>query len=165
MRSTFILGLLVIIFIIGIVVTDSREKCRRDYDERQILIQYRGYRMSAFTAIIMNLIFAAAFSFIPKLPFDASFAMLATAFAAALVFIVYSIYKGAYFGINGKWKSWTIIIAIAGALNLYAGILNISQSRLLTMRNSANLLTGIFFAVIVIAVLVSRLSYEHEAEV
>lgn len=153
----FVLGFLVIIFIIGIVVTDSRARYRRDYDERQVLIQYRRYRISAFTAIILNLIFAVAFSFIPKLPFDASFAMLATAFAAALVFVIYSIIKGAYFGISGKWKSWTIISAIAGALNLYAGILNLSKDRILTMSNSANLLTGIFFALIVVAVIVSHM--------
>lgn len=150
-----------------VIAANYREKNKQEYDERQILIQYKGYKASAFTAIILSLSFAVAFFFYPGLPFDTPLVLMVIAFMTALVFAIYNIVKGDYFGIGGKWKSWTIMSAVISALNLYSGILHIQQSGLMqdgkiTLTGTVNLLLGIFFAVVVIAVLTEHIRERNE---
>lgn len=83
------------------------------------------------------------------------------------VYVICMILKGAYFGISGSWKKWTLCIILIGIPNLYFGIKHILSDGLTEGRLSAadvNLPLGIFFLVIAATVFFQRARERREED-
>lgn len=82
------------------------------------------------------------------------------------VYVIFMILKGAYFGITGNWKRWTISIALIGVANLYFGIKNVATDGLEDGRFTIvdiNLPLGILFLIIAATVFFQK-AREHREE-
>lgn len=155
-------GVFLVLFVIicTIVIAVRTDPDKPQYDERQVLVQYRGYKYAAFTGIILNL--ASAFIVSNQSVVTAPAIMYMIAFICILVFVLYCIFKGVYFGIKDKWKSATVFSAIAGIINLYDAVTQITRGSFLqdgkvTLENSTNLVIGIFFTAIAASTLIQHI--------
>lgn len=140
------------------------KKC--EYDERQAAIQGTAYKYAALTGIIGGII-AALFVDIDVLPITGGFALIMVSFLMIEVYVICMILKGAYFGISGSWKKWTLCIILIGIPNLYFGIKHILSDGLTEGRLSAadvNLPLGIFFLVIAATVFFQRARERREED-
>ena len=91
-------------------------------------------------------------------PVTGSLAIIMVSLLMITVYTVYMVISGVYFGINGNWKRWTVLI-----FNLIIGIGRIADEGLpekhLTVIN-VNLPLGIMFLIIAVSVLFQKLR-EH----
>lgn len=161
-----IIVLFVLILLIAVSAKDKNGNKKQEYDERQKMILNEAWRRAGLTGIVLNLVFAMAFAWSSSLPFDASFAFTVVCYICCLVYALYSIFHGAYFGIHNRWKRSIPAISILAVFELIAGIIQIKrdyvQDDRLTLMNSSTLMIGITFTIIVICVLIEEVRERKE---
>lgn len=146
------------------------DETKTQYDERQENIRCKGYQYAAYTGIIMSVITGLIYSFATNLAVDAGLMMIINAFAPVLVYVLYCIIQGIYFGVSGKWRRWFWTMLIIGGLNVWIGIQRIHdygflQNGKLTLRNHSNLLVGIVILIPAITALIVQLvNKKNDAE-
>ena len=162
---SIILGLGVIMFLILFMLVNANPNTIV-YDEMQKSIQGDAYKYSGITCTFIGIIFAYLLDF-KWFPMDGSFAMLTVSILSVLIYVVYMIIKGAYFGVSGKWKVWTLMEFFVGISNTVSGVFRILQNGLtygkLTMDN-ANLLIGISFIITAVTVLIRKAMEKKDEE-
>lgn len=136
------------------------------YDERQTAIRGTAYKYSTVSGVLGGFILA----FLVEqelLPIDGGFALMSVSLFMVCVYIIFMIMKGAYFGVSGHWKKWTVLIFLIGLSNTVTGALRIHEDGLpdgkLGILN-INLLMGILFMLIVAAVLLQKLSEKRSMD-
>lgn len=161
-----IVGLVLVAIILKYTKTNKSSKC--EFDERQESTRGKGYKYSFFTLVVYNLVYGISDMIVDK-PFIDPFAaaMLGICVAVA-VHVVYCIWRDAYFALNENQVRLYIAFVLIGVLNLGIGIVNILSGRvivdgILTYRVS-NLMCGILFIVIFLALLVKRIYTNKEVE-
>lgn len=148
--------------IIGIVVClvafrlmNKDKKLRTNYDERQKAIRGEGYKVGFYTTGVSLLILMILESAEIVLPIEnmvvyfACFAMGATALCC------YSIWKGAYFGINNKRKQWMAFISIAAVINIIVSVNGVVDGDMIVDGKLSFLAINATSAVMFLAALVS----------
>lgn len=138
------------------------KKC--EYDERQAAIQGTAYKYAALTGIFGGII-AGLIVEADLLPITGGFALIVVSFLMIEVYVVCMILKGAYFGIKGNWKRWTISITLLGVGSLYFGIKNITTDGLENGRftiGDINLPLGILFLIIAATVFFQKARERRE---
>lgn len=162
---SIILGLGVILFLILFMLVKANPDTVV-YDEMQRYVQGNAYKYSGITCTFLGIIFAYLLDY-KLLPMDGSFAMLLVSILSVLIYVAYMIIKGAYFGVSGKWKLWTLMEFFIGIGNTVSGVFKILHAGLtdgkLTMDN-ANLLIGISFIITAVTVLIRKAIEKKDEE-
>lgn len=131
---------------------------KRSYDERQMAMRGTAYRYATITGVLGGMI-ASILVEMNLLPVTGSFAMMVVSLLMVVVYVVSMILNGAYFGISGRWKTWTAVMLLLGLVNLYLGISRIAEEGLpegrLTLIN-LTLPLGIMLTIITAAVFFQR---------
>lgn len=100
------------------------------YDERQNEIIDKGYKYGFYTALFGNMIGFAVLDSSGNLPLGGDFIMICIIFTALSVFVVYSILRGAYFGIGNRWKINSVLMIGLGAVLEIGTISNLLKNGL-----------------------------------
>lgn len=161
---------IIVLFVLAVLIVistkDKNGNKEQEYDERQKLIAFEGWRRAAITGIVLNMVFGLLFAWMDDLPFDASFILVMNVYISCAVYALYGIFNGSYFGIQNKWKRSLVLFCILAVLDIAAGIFQIStefsQDGRLTLMNSSTLMLGILFAVIACGILIETFRERKE---
>lgn len=133
-------------------------RVKTEYDERQKIVIGEGYKYAFWTLAALLVVLQIAVelerdfseaSIIQSSLGPLTFALI---IVSILVFCVYSIWNGAYWGLNSNKKNYIIIIAVIGVVNVFIGVAAIMSDGLVV--NGAlsgafvNLTCGLLMAVV-----------------
>lgn len=164
----FIIGLVVtvlFIIIIAKVITkigNNNGESKTEYDERQKMVIGQGYKI-AFWTLSALLVVVQMFIEIGKVanfcsPIKAEYGTIAFSIIiiSIMVFCIYCIWNGAYFGLNNNKKRYIIILLAIGVLNILISVGNIIMGNMVVDGQLTgyfvNLMCGIMMFVVVGAV-------------
>ncbi len=161
-----VLGVMLIVALIA--VTQTNDSMKQNYDERQELLRGRGAKYGFYTMMMLNCILFMLEAAEVYLPMSAGFSLLFSAMIGVGVYAVYCIWKDAYFALNQKAGTLTVIFLLIGTLNLIMGIGAFLegaafQNNQLTYR-SMSLFCGILMLVVCGALLLKRICKDREEE-
>lgn len=127
----FALGLISVLFVGIMVKLFVRRRMNpdgREYDERQIAVQGKAYKISYFTLLIALTVGGLLFGFEGK-AVCSPFTLVMISMALSLgVFITICIFKDAYFALRPQRKNMLILFLILGGINLFAGFRRLGDS-------------------------------------
>ena len=138
---------------------NSDNKVKTEYDERQKIVIGEGYKIAYWTLaallVLVQMYKTLAESFgtdyLAKTPFGViAFAMI---IISIMVFCVYCIFKGAYWGMNNNKKSYVIIIGGIGILNLIISISSMVRGDFVVDGAISGAVVNLLCAVLMIVVL------------
>lgn len=95
---------------------------KKDYDERQQAIRDKGFRFAYLSLLGYMAVFALLHS-LDIITGNVSGWLFVGVILSLLVHIVYSIYMDAYFRVSDSPRSYIILFAILGAINIIYGVL------------------------------------------
>ena len=153
-----IVGVAVILIVI-LKYANRDNKARTEYDERQKIAIGEGYKYAFWTLcgllVLVQMYKTLAESFgtdyLAKTPFGViAFAMI---IISIMVFCVYCIFKGAYWGMNNNKKSYVIIIGGIGILNLIISISSMVRGDFVVDGAISGAVVNLLCAVLMIVVL------------
>ena len=145
-------------------------KVEKHFDEMQLQLRAKGYAAAYATAVVgmgafMLLYETGQIGFI-----DPAVSLMAVLMASVAVFAVYCIRHEAFFSIGDKGNYYMVLCAIVVVLNGLSAVSAImggkflQDGRLSFSGGAANLLTGLTFLAVLIALLVKKLGRESEAD-
>lgn len=111
-----LITVIVVTVIIAMIIKKVTGK-KAEYDERQLAIRGKAFKVGCLTYIIMlaaSIILHTNFDF-AVMPFYLEQTLILL--AGLGTFICYAIWKDAYFCVNQKKKQWTLAILLASAAN------------------------------------------------
>lgn len=167
MSEAFIVGLfcgLGLVALIGFLIGFFAQKARKEkgippaeYDERQELIRHRGYRLAYKSLIIYLLAYTVLDAFGVKWCYTWSGMFLGILFSL-MVFVIYCIYKDAYFRVSDRPGFYAALFAALGAVNLVCGLVipdmkGMERDPLLGLED-VNFVVGGFILIIFVNVLI-----------
>lgn len=163
----FIVGLLLSVVIF--IICNKNHKSKTEYDERQKIIRGNAYKYGFFTAMVyfgMQVLFDAIEL---ELPLEYSVSAFLGLVISALVTVIYSILKDAYWGENNNQKRYFIFFAVITAINLLVAIMNIVDGEMvvdgIVQFCSVNLICAIMLIILmVVALFKDKLSSGEEDE-
>lgn len=148
--------------IIGIVVClvafrlmNKDKKLRTNYDERQKAIRGEGYKVGFYTTGVSLLILMILESADIVLPIENMVVYFVCFAVGATALCSYSIWKGAYFGINNKRKQWMAFISIAAVINIVVSVNGVVDGDMIVDGKLSFLAINAISAVMFLTVLVS----------
>lgn len=97
------------------------------YDERQILIRGKGYKISFMTVVVINAFYSLFFYGITKEFVSPQFVVLASAYIGIVVYTLYCIFNDAYLQVGQKAKTWIIVLLIVTISNAYCAIVSLDR--------------------------------------
>ncbi len=160
-----IAGVLITIVVVGVIVVvllkyaNRDNKVRTEYDERQKIVIGEGYRIAYWTlAALLVLVqmyktLAASFGtdYLAKTDFGViAFGMI---IISIMIFCVYCIFKGAYWGMNNNKRNYVIVIGGIGVLNLVISIASIVRGDFIVDGVISGTVVNFLCAVMMIVVL------------
>ena len=155
--SGIVLGLILCIIIFRVCNKDNRLKS--EYDERQLIARGKAYKAGFYT--VVGYLACLTLFFMSEIAIPFTTPVLAFFGIALGVSVVagYSIWKGAYWGLNNNRTRYAVVFVICAIINLGAGITAIVNGyALLGFQGPIiNLICGIMLLVIGIASLVKNL--------
>ena len=171
-KSIGIASGIVIGLIIGFIffkLANKDHKVKTQYDERQQVIRGRGYKAGFYTAMILEAVLLVLYYGNLPLPADPYMAHAAVIFISCTVLACYTIWNGAYWGLNNDRKRYYIILAGAVVLNAFPVVMTAVHGGLLEYGKLSsvfiNLLALVMLAAIGIVMLVrDRLDRNEERE-
>lgn len=159
-----IVGLVLAVILIRYMNKDHR--MRTEYDEMQKQIRNQGYKYAFYTVIILEALLCLVSGFI-KIPAEPIVIYFAPIALGITVQASYSIWKGAYVGLNTNIRRYFLVAIIATAINLLAVIMAWSSGSLLVggvlQAPAVNLLCALMFAVLGVVALLHKAA-DREAE-
>ena len=165
---TVILGIAVIIVFIW-AMKKSR-KVQPHFDEMQLQLRAKGYAAAYMTALVGMGAFMLLYE-TGKIGFiDPAVSFMAVLMASVAVFAVYCIRHEAFFSIGEKGNYYMLLCAAVVVLNGISAATSIAANgllqdgRLVFSGGAANLLTGLTFLAVFIALLVKKFSRGSEAD-
>ncbi len=114
-------GLLLCVLIFKYVNTNH--KVKTEYDERQQAIRGKGYTIAFYAAIIMEAVLLVLSIGNVPLFIEPYMAHAAVIFLSCTVLCCYTVWNGAYWGLNNNHKRYYIILAAAFILNAFPVIM------------------------------------------
>lgn len=157
------LGIFCVIVIVcaGILLFIRRQKklLVKDYDERQKLIQGKGYQYGFFATVISCLLYGAGISS-AAIPVHPTVGIVACVFVGIGVFVGYCIWKDAYFGIHQDHKGMILLMLLCVVVNALATVTHIMEGNLLEDGvlgiEALNLLCALLFGALLIVVFLKK---------
>ena len=159
-----------LIVVIAVLANNAIEESKSDrmYDERQQIAIGKAAVPAMRVCGAGNLIGAML---LHLLPVDGAFMMIVIALAGLTVYAVCAICEDAYFGISDRWKAYTALLLVVGALNFLVGAPGLVDD-VMGIINSAGKLTasdvgvpmGIAFLVIGLTSLHKHLGAEGKSQ-
>lgn len=125
-----IVGIIVTIVMVGVLVVlffklgNKDNRVKTEYDERQKIAIGEGYKIAYWTLaallVVVQMYKTIAGSFGTDYLAKTDFGVIAFGMIiiSIMVFCVYCIFNGAYWGMNNNKKNYVIIIGAIGVLNL-----------------------------------------------
>ena len=112
-------GVLVVALVCWLVLHINKKTGveKKEYDERQQAIRDKGFRFAYLSLIGYMAVFAFLYS-LDIIRGEMSGWLLIGVILSLLVHIVYSIYMDAYFRVSDSPKSYIILFAVLGAINI-----------------------------------------------
>lgn len=137
------------------------------YDERQLSIQGKGYKIGFVLLVIEMLIYAVLFPENGNYKADPGLVILGMIFVAGLVMVVYDIFKDAYFGLRDNRKTLMIFWAIISVCQMILGVGNVIDGEvvvdgIITMNGGLPFLIGGYFLVFLIALAIKAVLDKRE---
>ena len=140
---------------------------RSDYDERQQAERGKAFRLGFFTLIISQALALCADD-MGVFPVDGTVLCSVSIFAGILVYVIYSIWHEAYFGINEKVRPAMICFGLIGLFNLALAVFAILDGRMLVNGKLSfpmmNAMCAIMFVAIFVTIFLKRLSSKEDAD-
>ncbi|MGN1350712.1 MAG: hypothetical protein ACI4VM_06935 [Anaerovoracaceae bacterium] len=147
------------------IIHGSRMKGK--YDERQILLQGKGYKIGFYTLMTSCMLYSMADSVfeLPVVPFVGIWGCILLGLGA---FAVYCIIVDAYLGVGSKIRSYVILCIVIIATNLFAVVTNCLNDSLYEDGVLGvwmiNLMCAVLFALILAAFGVRQLMKRRDDE-
>lgn len=148
------LALLVAVFVLG-----KKKRETEQYDERQIMIRGKGYKISFMTVIAMLFLYGGVLYAYTKDIVAPQFVVMAIAFLGILVFIIYCIFQDAYVQVGQSPKGWVFLVLFIAAINTISAFQSTERGfdkDGIATAFSMNVLLVVFFCSILIAMLVKK---------
>ena len=163
---TVIVGIAVIIVFIWAM--KKTRKVQPHFDEMQLQLRAKGYAAAYMTSIIGMGAFMLLYE-TGKIDFiDPAVCFMAVLMASVAVFAVYCIRHEAFFSIGEKGHYYMLLCAAVGvgisAATSIAGGELLKDGRITFSGGAANVLTGLTFLAVFIALLVKKLGRGSEAD-
>ena len=159
-----------ILFLIILIGSRQNHKGGQHYDEMQLKIRASGYRIG-FLVTLAGLFFLILLTEVvdsfSKL-ISPSFGMEIVGMTGIVVFVVYCIFKDAFYSIGENKKTYMLIcVAVIicngiGSVRFFAEGMPADGSPL-SVSNSGNLIMGISFLIILIALIIKNAQDRREA--
>lgn len=132
----------------------SKENIKH-YDERQNMIRGKGYELSFFTVILLNMFYSCFLFGFTKDIVSPQFVVMAIVFIGILVYTVFCIWNDAYVQVGQKMTRWIALIVLVIIINGYCAVKDGRERGLLVngfaTGSSVNALIAITFSLILIA--------------
>lgn len=155
--------------VVGGICYAIRRKCSRlqgKYDERQKMIQGTGYKYGFFTTIISSMLYAMAVDTV-EVPVHPTVAVTACVFLGIAVFMIYCVWKDAYFGLAGISRRYMVLMAAVVILNAASVASHIASGTLVENGvmgiGGVNVLVALLFLSMLIAVWLKNSRTAREA--
>ncbi len=168
-KAGLIVGLFVALFVLLVVWICVKRKGNDapGYDERQLAIQGKGYKIAFWILLVEMLIYAALFPENGNYKIEPGLVIFGMIFIAGLVMIVYEIFKDAYFGLKDNRKTLMVLWAIIAVCQIIIGVCNIMDGEIIvdgiiTMTGGLPFLNAGFFLVFLIALAIKALLDKKE---
>lgn len=159
-------GILVVCLILKVTKSDGKMKCK--FDERQARVRGEAYKISFITLMIYCFLYGMTVISVDKMFIDALSAMILGIVLAVSINVVYCVFKDAYFALNEKKNQLMVVFGVIGGLNILLGILSICEGTVVVdgvfTYRGCNMLCGMLFVVIWVALFVKKLQDKRAAE-
>lgn len=163
-----IVGLIVGLMLAVIVykACNKDKKVKTEYDERQQAIRGKGYMYSYYTLIAYLVLWMTLSIGGIKLPLvDAVIAFIGI-LLGLMVLGIYTIYNGAYWGINNDPKKYGIVFTVATVINIIYTVFAIKAGTMIedgTLQIPfVNLLCAVVMVILLIAVVIKKAMSKEE---
>ena len=120
-----VFGLIIAAFLIRYMNRDK--KWKTEYDEMQQRARGKAFCYAFYTVMILEAVLIFVDLFGIRLPMTAAVTHFTLIVIGIVVLACYCIWHDAYVGLNTNMKRYTIIVVVAGAINLLAGIMAIAN--------------------------------------
>ena len=153
----FAVGLLFVAFIFFIVwKIKGAASLKGEYDERQELVRGRGYKYALFAVMGVLALYMITEAWAGALPVPGSVIAFTTILIGAIVYALYCMKNGAFFGVNNSYKAYRIILILVVLTNGISAFLHVRAGELivngqLTLGPSMQILAVLGFAIVWIA--------------
>jgi Na+-translocating ferredoxin:NAD+ oxidoreductase RnfA subunit len=174
MSTSFSAGLSVgfaIVCLVLLVWACRRKKAGQlsHYDERQKQIQAKGNYIGYMTMIGMSVAVMFILESGKKVLFSPGMWVLMTIMVSCLTGIIYTIVRGAYIEYDKKGNTQLLLFALLGAANVLSAVAQGTHGHLfvhgvITVASGANLICGMYFLVMFLAVLIRKFTDKRESE-
>ena len=163
------LGLLVVFVVIFCTIVAIRKKMRsgitEHYDERQIIVRGKAFKIGCTVTIALNMIYGLFFYGLTKAFVAPQLVVLAIAMIGIVAYSVYCIFKDAYVQVGANIKSFLIIDIIVVLCNAFSAFINRGQG--ITYEGfatsfSLNLLLAITFGIVLVALVAKTVMDKKE---
>ncbi len=116
----FAIGLAIVVVIA--LICNKNRKMKTEYDERQLILRGRGFKMGFYAMVIwaaFNIALAVTGFEIPMEPEILAFSYIVV---GVLTDVLFCIFHDAYWGMNNNKARYLILFALIGGLNLAVAI-------------------------------------------
>ena len=160
-----VIAAMLIFTIITVATDDSSGKHK--YDERQIAMQGKAYKLGFFTTIAVNMGLMTFSGYLGNFA-EIGVYMLLSVFVGVCVTLTNLIMNDAYFRLGENKALFLVVVALFAAINLGLGIRNILTGSIFTngvlsFAGTANFILGLMIVYIFIILLVKKVKDSREA--
>lgn len=148
-----------VLFLIIMIIRKKLTGNNEHYDERQILVRGKGYKISFMTTILLNVFYAVFFYGPTKDIVSPQFVVITIALIGIAIYAIYCIFNDAYLQVGQKVGTWMTLIAFVIACNLLAFFANSTKGFTedgLATGSSINLMLAVLFGAILVSFLIKR---------
>ena len=168
-NTLVILELVLFIGIIVWVMIRRRKNCTQKYDEMQLKIRAKGYKISFFTALLMLCVLTVLVECNMLGIVTPGFAAYTALMVSVTVFAIYCILHDAFLAVRGNPKQHLLLFGIIVILEGFTTIRylikgELLEGGLLTFGSGAPLVMFICFLAILITLIVKTVRNGKEAE-
>ncbi len=137
------------------------------YDERQLAIQGKAFKIAYFMTIIGVMFLGVCEDNIAHV-MKLSVAIVAWIFISGLILIGYQVFHDAYFGINFRKRQLMLCYVFLAVSQIVIGVSRASEGKLyehgiITLEGALPFITGVFFVCFLAIILVKKIVDRNEA--
>ena len=157
---------IMLVFTIITLIKDDKSVPEK-YDERQIAVQGKAYKLGFFTVIAVNLVFMVFSGFLGTFAQTGVYLCLGIVIGACVT-VTSLIMNDAYFRLDQNKTAFFVIVAAFAVINLVLGIRNIVKGNAMvdgtvSFIGTANLILGIMVVYVFIVLLIKKIRDGKEA--
>ena len=160
---------LILVVVVMLTTRRYRKSHSSDYDEMQMMNRDKGYKVGFFTILIMLGVEIFASEIIGLKLMDVAMMLFIPLMTGVTIYACYSIVKGAFFAINDKGISYTVMIGVIALCNIATGVIrvvngSVVKNGVITFDGAEALVMGIGFLIIAITSLIMLMKIQKESQ-